>query len=131
MSIANPEVVVNGTPLPIVPNSLKFNEGQPEKNIRAAAVGDTVVQDFSINVENAFSDFTFSVLPSADNINLIRELLVLNNTNIVTVTGTELVLGVQKQLIRTFNNAAIMNKPDNNLGSDTEIELVWRSDAAV
>ena len=131
MSIANPEWVVNGAPLAIVPNSSKFDEGQPAKNIRAAQVGNTVVQDFSQNMEEAFSNFSFSLLPTVDNINLVRELQILNNTNLVTCTGTETVLGVEKQLVRTFNNAAIMNKPEINLGADGELEVVWRSDAAV
>ena len=131
MSIANPEVVVNGAPLAIVPNSCKFDEGQPKKNIRAAAVGNTIVQDFSQDIEEAFSKFSFQLLPSVDNINLVRELQILNNTNLVTITGTETVLGVEKQLIRTFNNAAITNEPEVNLGSDGVIDVEWMSDAAV
>lgn len=131
MSIANPEWVVNGASLAIVPGSSKFDEGQPEKNIRAAQVGDLVVQDFSQNLEEAFSNFSFSLLPTVKNIKLVRELQILNNTNLVTCTGTEIVLGAEEQFLRTFKNAAIVNKPEINLGPDGEIEVVWRSDAAV
>ncbi len=131
MSITNPEVVINGSPVAIVPNSCKFDEGQPKKNIRAAAVGDTLVQDFSQNIEEAFSKFSFQLLPSVDNINLVKALQVLNNTNLVTITGTETVLGAEKQLIRTFNNATITNQPEVNLGADGIIEVEWMSDAAV
>lgn len=131
MSIANPVVTVNGASVAVVPNSTKFDEGKPKKNIRAAAVGSLVTQDFSQDIEEAFSKFSFTLLPSAANINLVKSWQDLNNTNLVTITGTELVLGAGQQLIRTFNNATVTNQPEINLGADGVIEVEWMSDAAV
>ena len=131
MAISNPEVVINGEPIPIVPNSFEYDEGEPEKMVRAAVIGQAVIQEFSQNLEEAFSNFKFSLYSTAENLNKLREWSGLNNTNTVTCTGVETVLGVEQQWRRTFANATIATKPNKPLGADTVIEVTWKSDAAV
>jgi len=131
MSVANPELAVNGVSIAIVPNTLSFDEGQPEKVIRAQAVGNVVTQDFSQNLTEAFSTLKFSLLPTVANIELVRSWQVANNTNILALTGVETVLGAEQQLVRTINNATVSNKPEINLGFDTQIEVEFKGDAAV
>lgn len=131
MAVSNPEIVINGTPVPIVPNSFVYNDGEPEKIVRAAVIGNTVTQEFSKNVESAFSEFKFSIYPSVQNLDLVRALQKRDNTNLVTATAAEVVSGSEKTWRRTFKNATISNKADKPLGADTVIELEWKSDAAV
>jgi hypothetical protein len=131
MAISNPEIVINGQPVPIVPNSFSYDEGEPEKNVRAAVIGDSVTQEFSKNQEEAFSNFKFSMYPSADNLDLIRTWEKADNTNTVTSTAGEVVSGVEKTWRRTFKNASISNKVDKPVGFDAVIEINWKSDAAV
>jgi len=131
MAISNPEVVINGEPFPIVPNSFEFDEGEAEAMVRAAVIGDTVTQEYSENVEEAFSEFKFSVYPSVENIEKLRQLRANKNTNTVSATAGEIVRGVEKTFRRTFKNAGISTKINKPLGADTVIEVNWKSDAAV
>jgi len=131
MAISNPVVTVNGVVVAIVPNSAKYDEGQPEKNIRAAVSGTETVQDFSEDQATQFSSCSFSLYPGVDNIELAREWGSLKNTNIVTFTGTETVLGVDQSIERTFANASVTNKPEVAFGNDTEFEVQFQSDPAV
>lgn len=131
MALSNPELVINGEPFAIVPNSFEYDEGEPEKMVRAAVVGDAVTQEFSKNVEEAFSEFKFSLYPSADNLDKVRELEKRDNTNTVTATAVEIVSGVEKTWRRSFKNASIAATVKKPLGADTVVELNWKSDAAV
>lgn len=131
MALSNPEIIINGEPWAIVPNSFEFDEGQPEKMVRAAVVGDKVSQEFSKNMESAFSEFKFSVYPTAENIDAVRVLENNDNTNTITSVAVEVVRGVEKTMRRTFKNACIASKTKKPLGADTVIELNWKSDAAV
>ncbi len=131
MAISNPEVVINNEPFAIVPNSFEYDEGQPEKLVRAAVIGNSVSQEFSKNMESAFSGFKFSIYPSAANLDKTRALENNDNNNLVTVTGVETVNGVEKSWRRTFKHATIADRVKKPIGADTVIELVWKSDAAV
>lgn len=131
MAVSNPEVVINGMPVPIVPNSFEYDDGEPEKKVRAAVIGTNVTQEFSKDVESAFSEFKFSLYPSAQNLDLIRSWEKRDNVNLVTAVANEIVSGSEKTWRRTFKNACIVNKPKKPLGADTVIEIVWKSDAAV
>lgn len=131
MSISNPEVVINGEPIGIVANSFEYDEGTSAKNVRAIVVGNAVTQDFSEDFSEAFSEFKFSVHPTAANLEKLRQLEALKNTNTVTVTGVETVAGVEQNWERTFAAASITDKPKLPLGFDTVIEVNWKSDAAV
>ncbi len=131
MALSNPELVINGEPVPIVPNSFEYDEGQPDKMVRAAVIGTSVTQEFSKNVEEAFSEFKFSVYPNADLLDLLRDWETRDNTNTVTATAAELVSGVEKTWRRTFKNATISTKVTKPLGADTVVEVNWKSDAAV
>lgn len=131
MALSNPELVINGEPVPIVPNSFEYDEGEAEKMVRAAVIGSSVTQEFSKNVEEAFSGFKFSIYPSADNIDKSREWEKNDNTNTVTATAVEVVNGTEKTWRRTFKNATVADTVKKPLGADTVIELNWKSDAAV
>lgn len=131
MSVSNPELYRNGVPIAIVPNSFKYNEGQPEKKVRAAVIGNNVTQDFTKNVESQFSEFSFAVYPTAENLDFIREIEVADNTNLFTASAVEVVSGVGRPWRRTFKNASIVNKVEKGLGSDATMTIDCMSDSAV
>ena len=131
MAISNPEVVINNTPVAIIPNSFEYDEGEPEQMVRAAVIGTAVSQEYSQNMEEAFSAFKFSLYPSVFNMDLLRSLTDLKNTNTVTCTAIETVAGVEQTWARTFGNATIAAKVNKPLGADTQIEVTWKSDAAI
>lgn len=131
MALSSVTLTFNGDAVPVLPNSVTWTEGQPEKMVRSVVVGNTVVQEFSKNFEEAFSKLNFAVIPSALRVDQIRAFQNLDNTNVVTVTATEVVAGAEQSLERTFNNLTIVNQPEINIGADTQVDIECKSDAAV
>lgn len=129
IALANPSTVVNNEPVPIVPNSLTFTEGKGEQTMRAASIGGAETEQvFSENVETNFSMVKFSVFNDPVSINLVRSWKANKNLNVVSVTGKT---SDGEKLIRTFNKAAILNDYEVALGSDTTIEIEFKSNPAV
>jgi hypothetical protein len=135
MSVSNIVIKVSGPTVAeqvvgIIPNSWKYNEGAPEKAVRAVVIGDNVEQDYAENYENAFSEGGFSLATTVDNLNLTRDWELAKNTLLITATGTEQVRGIEKTWTRTFKNASV-DKVEKPMGADTVLEVAFMSDAAV
>lgn len=131
-ALANPQVTVNNDVVEVVPNSVSYDEGLGEQIMRAASTGGGGVnQVYSRNIESNFSMVKFALYNSPENVDLIRTWKQNQNGNGITISGTVTDSGVQTTLTRTFNNAAILNNYEVNLGADTNIELEFTSDAAV
>jgi len=126
--LSNIAVAVNNDPVGIVPNSVSYTEGFGEQNMRAASIGGaSVEQVFSQDLESTFSMVKFEVYPDIDQVKLLRAWKTNGNANTVTLTGS--VDG--KTFRRTFKKAAILNDYEVALGSDTTVEIEFKSDAAV
>ena len=135
MAITNIVVTVSGPgiesqSLKIIPNSWSYNEGTPEKVVRAVVTGDRVEQEFSNNYENAFSEFKFSLAASADYLELTRQWEFAANSLLITATGLETVRGIEKTWNRSFSNASV-TKTEKPMGADTVLEVAGMSDSAV
>lgn len=134
MTISTLEITVSGLGIEgrtvaIIPNSWEYDEGTPEKKVRATIVGDTVIQDFSEDYENAFSSYKFSLPSTVINLDLTRTWEKAKNNLLVTVIGTETIRGIVQTFRRSFKNASVdkMNKPT---GSDAVLEVSGMADAA-
>lgn len=127
ITMSGPSIV--GRTIPIIPNSFGYDEGTPEKKIRAVVVGSTVQQDYSEDYTEAFSTFKFSVASSADMLDLTRSWESAQNTLLLTATGTEVVRGITKSWRRSFTDASV-TKPTKPTGSDAVIEINGMSNAA-
>ena len=129
IALADASVIVNNEPIAIVPNSLMFTEGFGEQNMRAASAGGaSVVQVFSANVETNFSKVKFELFNDIDSIELARAWKSNRNQNTITVSGKT---ADGKTLSRTFQQAAILDDYEVELGSDTTFTLDFKSLAAV
>lgn len=127
--LANPTILVNNEPVGIMPNSLVYDEGLGEQNMRAASFGgDEVEPVYSDNIETKFGSVTFALPATIQNINLARAWKVNRNNNVVQVVGTTPDGGT---LTKTFTSAAILNNYPVALGSDTDIPIEFKSRAAV
>jgi len=127
--ISSPAVIVNNEPVAIVPNSFEFDEGKGEQNMRAASTGGGAVEQvYSENVETNFSEFKFEIYPDARSIELARKWKSNRNQNVVQIAGKA---PDGTSIERTFQNAAILANYKIPLGSETTIELGFKSDAAV
>lgn len=122
--LSNPTVVINNNAVPIIPNTFSFTEGFGEQELKVQSSGGGSVQTvLSNNVETNMSMVKFSIHNTAELIDLARSWKVNANKNAITVTG--------EGLTRAFNNAAVTNDYEVNLGADTTIDIEFKSDAAV
>lgn len=129
IAIANPSIVVNNEPVAIVPNSAKYTEGKGEQTLRAASAGGGAVEQvYSDNVETNLSMISFSLFNDPETIELLRTWKNNKNQNVVVLTGKT---SDGKTLKRTFNQAALLNDYEVNLGADTTIDAEFKSAAAV
>jgi len=124
-----PGVIVNDEPVSIVPNSVVFTEGKGEQKTRAASTGGgEVEQIYSEDVETNFSMVKFQVYNTSDNIKLVRAWKSNRNQNVVEIASKT---ADGDTLERSFQNAGILNDYEVPLGSETVIEVEFKSDAAV
>lgn len=120
--LTNPSVMINNSNMPIVPNSLKFDEGLGEQTLRTQTSGGGAVdQVYAQDVETRMGMVAFQVLPTVENISALRAYKVAGNTNVVTLTDQS--TGFQ----RTFQLAALTGNYEVNVGADATIDVEFKS----
>ena len=121
-ALANPTLVINNVAIPVVPNSIKYKPGTGEQTMRAQSAGGGSVQSvYAKNVEGNISSLSFSLMNTPQNIELASNWKSLENANSATLTGDG---GFSK----AFNNMALTNDYEVNLGADTTIDLEFMGD---
>jgi hypothetical protein len=122
--LANPTLIVNNLATMVVPNSIKYREGTGEQTVTTQAAGNTIQTVFADNAETKMSFLGFSLTNTPENIALVRGWKNLTNANAATLSG-------EGGFSRAFNNMAVTNDYDVNLGSDTTIDIEMMGDPAV
>lgn len=129
IALADASVEINNSPVAIVPNSITYTEGKGEQTMRSASSGGgSVEQVFSNNIEMNFSMVKFQLFNDIDSIEDARKWKTARNQNTVSISGKT---PDGKKITRTFKQAAILNDYEVNLGSDTTIEIEFKSNPAV
>ncbi len=110
--LANPQVIVNGLSVSIVPNSFSYTEGIGEQTVKTQSSGGSAVEQvFFDNAETKISMVKFDLYSTAVNIELARIWKTAADTNSIEFTGS--VKGEPLDRVMTF--AALTN--------DYEVEL--------
>jgi hypothetical protein len=123
-ALSNSSVNINNEPIRIIPNSLVINDGKGEVNVTTQSSGGGDVETVhGVNVETRIGKCNFSLPPTADNVDKIREWLSNGNANAISVTD--------ENFERVFQNASLTNNPDLALGQDTTLDVEFMSDPAV
>jgi hypothetical protein len=122
--LANPTLTVNNLATMVVPNSIKYREGTGEQTVTTQAAGNTIQTVFADNAETKMSFLGFSLTNTPENIATVRAWKNLTNANAATLSG-------EGGFSRAFNNMAVTNDYDVNLGSDTTIDIEMMGDPAV
>jgi hypothetical protein len=124
-ALANATLVWNNVAVAVVPNSITYREGTGEQTMRAQSAGGGSVQAvYSKNVEGNLSYLKFALYNTPENIELAADNKALDNANALSLTG-------DGGFSRTFNNMAITNDYEVNLGADTVIDIELMGDPAV
>ena len=126
--LVDPTVMVNNEIWAVVPNSVKFTEGQGEQEIKAASSGGGAVEQvYSHNIESAFSMVSFEVYATVENVENTKSAKSNRNNNVVQIAGST----PEGRITRTFTQAAILNDVEKSFGTDATIPVEFKANPAI
>jgi len=119
---SNLGIFVNGVLIPVVPNSVVYNNGYSEVTVKSASIGGGAATSVhSENVENKFSVLKFKVYPQDPILALFpawKAAIAANTCSGVDRTGAPF----------TMIGASFVNNPDIPPTPDGEVEIEFRGD---
>lgn len=125
ITLTNAAVIINGDKIKIVPNSLSYDAGEGEINVRAAVLGDEITSVHSYNAETAISMVEFSVFTTPD----IDQLVATWKANIAGNTiGFTQKLKDGRSAARTFAYCSLTGAVKRETGADAVTALEWKGD---
>jgi len=128
-AIVEAELNAAGLVIPVVPNSIEYQDGSGEQNIRVASTGNgSTTTIFSNNVEMNKGMVRCSVYSDADTINSIEILKSLNSGILLTLSQK---LDNGSLFTKSFNSMALVNHPTIQLQADGTIDLEFEGGKAV
>lgn len=122
--LTNPVLEINNLPTFIVPNSLSYKDGFGEQTVSTQVAGNTIQTVYSDNAESKIGFLKFSLHPTPQNVELVRGWKVNKDRNAATISGAG-------GFSRSFNNLAVTNDVEVNLGSDATIDVEMMGDPAI
>lgn len=123
-AIANAQVVINGQTIAYIPNTVEYTEGKGQQEVMVESAGGGSIQTVYVNdVSTNFSLFKISLNNYTSNIDLIRSWKSNQDGNLIEVTAAT----IQGTFSRTFQFAALTLDYTVKLGSDTKIDLEFKS----
>jgi len=124
IALARPSIIINNTPIQVVPNTTVYTEGKGEQNVRTQSAGGGSVEIVvSENVETNISKVNFSIMPTPENIEAARGWKSNPGANAINIVSGE--------FNRSITSATLTNDYEVNLGSDTTIDLEFMGAPAV
>lgn len=123
----NVAVLVNNDIVAYEANTLSYDDGFGEYNVRNAVVGGgQTEQIFSEDLATKFSMVKFSLPSTEDSAALVREWKNNLNNNVVELQSST----GGAQFTRIFTQASIQGNPEVNLSTDGMVEIEFRSNPA-
>lgn len=122
----NVAILVNNDIIAYEANSLSYDDGFGEFNVRNAVVGGgQTEQVFSEDLATKFSKVKFTLPSTEDSAKLVREWKNNLNNNVVELVGTR-----GSTFTRIFTQASIQGNPEVNLSTDGTVEIEFMSNPA-
>lgn len=123
----NVSILVNNDIIAYEANTLSYDDGFGEYNVRNAVVGGgQTEQVFSEDLATKFSMVKFSMPSTEDTAALVREWKNNLNNNVVELQSST----GGAQFTRIFTQASIQGNPEINLSTDGTVEIEFRSNPA-
>ena len=124
-ALVNPQIIINNTAIPYVPNSLKIDLGLGEQDVKAVAGGGgTTDSVYFENVESNISKVAFEMYTKDLSIELHQDWKALGNANTVEVVEPN---GVAM----SFPFMAHTNKVEFEIGNDKMVSIEFMGNPAV
>jgi hypothetical protein len=121
-AISKPAVRVNNNPIAVIPNSVKFTEGEGETTIRNQSAGgganELVISD---NAEEKIGKVMFDMANTPENIKSARGWKKNPGVNFVEISGE----AGGEPFSRVFNAATVTNDFEVELSTDGKLSLEW------
>lgn len=122
--LSKPTVKINNEPVPIVPNSFEYDEGEGETNVETESTGGGGVQIVtSDSAEDKFTSFKFDMHNTAENIKAARAWK--QNPGGLSVSFSE------GDLSRNVGQVSVTNNYTVPLSSDGKISLEFAGSSAI
>jgi len=123
-ALNNVNVIVDGEPIAVQPNSVKYNDGDGEVTLRSQTTGSTVEVVRSVNAETKIGMAGFILLSTDENAALLRKWRRDENAHTVELSqdGTD--------FQRAFRNMRISNNPDVETGHDSSFDVEFQGERA-
>lgn len=122
----NVAILVNNDIVAYEANTLSFNDGIGEYNVRNAVVGgEQTEQVFSEDLSTKFGMVKFTMPSTIDSAKLVRQWKFNKNNNVV-----ELQSSTGGNFTRIFTQASILGNPELNLSTDGTVEVEFNSNPA-
>src|SRR6056297_3204259 len=114
-AISVPAVIVNNETIPIVPNSLEYDGGEAEINVRTVSGGGGNVQTVHTqDAETAYSEVKFEMTLTTDVDGKISEWKEKINGNVISFVQK---VGAEN-VKRSFRGMSLQNKPKRTASAD-------------
>lgn len=122
LSVAS--VTINNVSIAIVPNSLTYDAGEGEINVRSAMSGGRAVSVHTINAETRISKVTFEMYNTSELDGQISEWKQNIGGNVISFIST--VNG--SPTTRDFTGMSLINPVERMISADGTISLEWSGD---
>lgn len=124
IALNNINVLVDGTPIKVQPNSVKYNDGDGEVTLRSQTAGPTVEIVRSVNAETTIGMAGFTLLATTENAELLRTWRrdPIPHTVELSQDGAN--------FSRAFRNMRVSNNPDVETGHDASFDVEFMGERA-
>lgn len=127
-AVSKPSLTINNNPVAVLPNTVKYDEGEGETTVRTQSTGgggiELVISD---NAEEKFSTVSFEMANTVDNIALARGWKKNPGLQVVKISGE----AGGKKFNRVINGASIANNYEVELSSDGKLSLEMKGEPAI
>lgn len=124
IALNNINVFVDGIPVSVQPNSVKYNDGDGEVTLRSQTAGRTVEIVRSVNAETTIGMAGFTLLSTFENAELLRRWRRDEQPRTVELSQ------VGTTFSRSFRNMRVSNNPDVETGHDASFDVEFMGERA-
>lgn len=123
--LSDASFIVNNKRVVTIPNTIEYDEGLGEQDVKAGSVGDGEVEPiYSNDIESNISCAKCELPTTIEMIDLAREWKKNRNRNLVQIVGKD---SSGKKVTKTFRRAALVNNYPVQVGSDASIPIEFKS----
>ncbi len=125
IALVNAQILINNIAIPYVPNSLKFDLGLGEQNVKAVAGGGgTSDSVYFTDVETNVSKVTFEMYSTDVSVEVHKDWKALGNLSVIQING-------ENNVTIFFQNMAQTNRVEFEVGNDKMVTFDFQGDPAI